>query len=99
MALAAINPTGQAAMTAGTTSTNVAIPTTGTPTQVLVQNLGNRAAFVLLGSTNTVAATVADGTPVLPNPDGGVVLTLGANTYLAAITSNGSAPLRITAGT
>lgn len=99
MALAAINPTGQAALTAGTASSNVAIPVTGTPTQVLVQNLGNRPAFVLLGSSSAVAATVASGTPVLPNPDGGVVLTLGVNTYIAAITSNGSTPLRITAGT
>lgn len=99
MALAAINPTGQAALTAGTTSTNVQIPTTGTPTQVLVQNLGNRAAFVVLGSSVAVAATVAGGTPILPTPDGGVVLTLNSNTYIAAITSNGSAPLRITAGT
>ena len=99
MALAAINPTGQAALTAGTVSSNVAIPETGTPTQVLVQNLGNRAAFVLLGTSSAVAATVADGTPILPAPDGGVVLTLGTNTYIAAITSNGSTPLRITAGT
>lgn len=99
MALAAINPTGQAALTASTVSSNVAISTTGTPTQVLVQNLGNRAAFVLLGSSNAVAATVADGTPILPCPNPGVVLTLGANTFIAAITADGSTPLRVTAGT
>lgn len=99
MALAAINPTGQAAMTAGTVSSNVAIQATGSPTQVLVQNLGQRPAFVVLGSSAAAAATVANGTPVLPNPDGGVVLTLNSNTYIAAITSNGSTPLRITAGT
>ncbi len=99
MALAAINPTGQASLTAGTVSSNVAISTTGTPTQVLVQNLGSRAAFVVLGASNTVVATVAGGTPILPCPNPGIVLTLGANTFIAAITADGSTPLRVTAGT
>lgn len=96
MALPAIAPTGQADLPVSTTSANVAIPMTGTPTQIIVANLGPLTAFVLLGNSS-VAATVDTGTPVLPYTT--IVLTIGANTNLAAITQGNSTVLRITAGT
>lgn len=96
MALASFTPTGQASITANGVSANVAIPETGTPTQIIVTNLGGAPAFVLLGAPG-VQVTIANGTPVLPNCP--IALTLGTNTELAAITSGASVPLRITAAT
>ena len=97
MALPAISPTGQVDLPVSTTSANVLIPATGTPTQVLVTNLGPLVAFVLLGTSNAIVATVDTGTPVLPYSS--LVLTLTPNTYIAAITQGNSTVLRITAGT
>lgn len=97
MSLAAFTPTGQAALVANGTSSNVAVPLTGTPTQVLVTNLGLIPAFVVLGASNAVAATVATGTPILPGNS--LPLVLGANTYLAAVTTGDPTSLRISAGT
>lgn len=97
MALPAIAPTGQADLPVSTTSSNVAIPLAGTPTQVLVSNLGPLSAFVVLGVGNTTAATVDTGTPILPYSS--VPLTLGSNTYMAGVTQGNSTVLRITAGT
>lgn len=96
MAFPAIAPTGQANLAASIVSANVAIPLTGTPTQVLVTNLGPLVAFVLLGASNAVAVTPDVGTPVLPYST--QVLTIGGNTYLAAVTQGNSTVLRITAG-
>lgn len=96
MALPAFTPTGQASLAASKTTANVNIPVTGSPTQVIVANLGAVPAFVALGAAG-VTVTVANGTPVLPNSS--IVLALGANTALAAITSGPSTPLRITAAT
>jgi len=97
MALPAIAPTGQADLPVSTTSSNVQIPAPGTPTQVLVSNLGPLTAFVLLGSSNAVTVTTDTGTPILPYTQ--VALTLGANTWLAAITQGNTTVLRLTAGT
>lgn len=96
MALPAITPTGAASLEASITSSRVAIPATGTPTQVVVTNFGPSAAFVALGDT-TVVATVAAGFAILPNDK--AVLTLGTNTNLAAITTHDTAALHINAGT
>jgi hypothetical protein len=97
MALPAIAPTGQADLPVNTTSANVQIPATGTPTQVLVTNLGPLTAFVVLGTSNAVAATTDTGTPVLPYAS--LPLTLGSNTWLAGITQGNTTVLRLTAGT
>ncbi|MEL6237004.1 MAG: hypothetical protein AAFO57_00045 [Pseudomonadota bacterium] len=97
MALPAIAPTGQADLPVSTTSANVQIPAAGTPTQVLVSNLGPLTAYVVLGTSNTVAATVDTGTPILPYNS--LPITLGTNTWLAGITQGNSTVLRLTAGT
>lgn len=96
MALPAIAPTGQVDLPVGTATANVQIPSAGTPTQVLVTNLGMQAAYVLLGN-NTVAVTTDTGTPIMPGDK--LALTLGANTYIAGITQGGNSVLRVTAGT
>jgi hypothetical protein len=95
-ALPAIAPTGQVDLAVSTTSASVAIPTTGTPTQVIVTNMGPLTAFVLLGNSS-VTASVATGIAILPYTS--VVLTIGANTNLAAITQGNTTVLSITAGT
>lgn len=97
MSLAAFTPTGQAALVANGTSSNVAVPLTGTPTQVLLTNLGLIPVFVVLGTSNAVVATVATGMPILPGTS--LPLALGTNTYLAAITTGDPVSLRISAGT
>lgn len=97
MALPAITPTGAASLEASNVSSHVTIPTTGTPTQVVVTNFGPSAAFVALGD-NTVVATVAGGFAILPNSV--VVLGIAAGvTDLAAITTHDTAALHINAGT
>jgi hypothetical protein len=83
--------TGEAVLSASGTSANVAVPTTGTPTQVIITNLGPAVAFVGYGTS----VTVATGQPVLPNVP--VVMNLNAATNIAAITTGDPASLRITA--
>jgi len=96
-ALPAIAPTGQAGLAVSTTSTNVQIPTAGTPTQIMVTNMGPLTAFVALGTSNTVSVTPSTGTPILPYTS--VVLTLGSNTWLAGATQGSGTVLLLTAGT
>ncbi len=47
---------------ADATSSNVQLFTSGTPTTVVVTNASDVPAFIALGATNAVAATVAGGT-------------------------------------
>lgn len=96
-ALPAIAPTGQVSLAVSTTSSNIQIPSTGTPVQVLVTNAGPLMAYVVLGTSNTVTASTATGVPILPYTT--LPLTLGANTWLAAVAQGNSTVLLITAGT
>lgn len=64
------------------------------PVQV-VTNTGSVTAYVNLGASNAVTATTSD----IPISAGAsVALTVGSNTYLAAITSTGSTTLNIAGG-
>jgi len=83
--------TGEAVLSASGTSATVTVPATGTPTQVIVTNLGPAVAFIGYGAS----VTVATGHPVLPNVP--VVMNLNSNTAIAAITTGDPASLRITA--
>lgn len=87
-------PTGKARMSAGATSSNVQLPQTGSPGIMRVTNLGPNPAFVVLGSDNTVVATVATGVTILPNSSEYLI----ASTWLAAITTGGNAALNIDMG-
>jgi hypothetical protein len=60
----------------------VELPTSGSPTTALVTNIGSAVGYVLLGDSS-VAVTSGTGLAVLPGAS--VALTIGANTYLAAI--------------
>jgi hypothetical protein len=84
--------TGEAVIAANGTSQSVTVPATGTPTQVIVTNLGPAVAYVGYGAS----VTVANGHPVMPNVP--VVMNLNANTAIAAITTGDQAQVRITAG-
>lgn len=97
MALASFAPSAAAALSAGLTSANVLLPTTGAPTIALVTNVGSVPAFVLLGSSSAVAVTTATGLVIMPGAS--VALTIGANTYLALIAgSYGIANVSISVG-
>lgn len=84
--------TGEASVAAGGTSQTVTVPATGTPTQVILTNLGPAVAFVGYGAS----VTVASGHPLVQNVP--VVMNLNANTSLSFITTGDPASVRITAG-
>jgi hypothetical protein len=88
--VAAFTPTGQASISATTSSANVALATNSASspaaTTVIVTNQDATATvFVLLGTSNAVAVTTTTGMPIPPH--GTVSLNIGANTYIAAIGS------------
>lgn len=92
------NPTGQAALTAGVTSTRVALPSNGKT--AVIRNNGAVTAFLAFGNV-TVAATVnayplPAGTSISYNMF--PVTQPAAYTYVAAITASSSAVLSITTG-
>jgi hypothetical protein len=93
--VASFAPTAAVEMVVSTMSARVAIPTTGSPTVVVVTNLSGQAVFVALGGSN-VTVSAGGGVPVMPF--GKLALTIGGNTYLAAITQAGFAELDLTVG-
>lgn len=84
--------TGEALVAANSVSQEVAVPTTGTPTQVILTNLGPAVAYVGYGTS----VTVASGHPLVQNVP--VTLNLNANTNLSFITTGDPAVVRISAG-
>lgn len=79
-------PTGRNQLAAGPTSSQVALTLTGTPSIVRVTNRSESVdAFVVLGTSSSVTASVATGLTVLARSS--IFLVLGANTNLAAVTS------------
>ncbi len=103
MALASLNPTASLTLSCGKTSSAAAIPTTGSPTTMVVTNIpapGNETgnvAFVQMGTSSSVLASDLTSYPVLAGQS--VVLTIGSNTYIAAVTQFGETQLNITVGT
>jgi hypothetical protein len=94
--LLSIAPTASAFLSATPVSANILLPTTGAPTIALVTNTGDHTVFVALGSISVVAT----GNLSLPIMGGGqIALTIGAATYIAAVTDTGEAGLVITVGT
>jgi hypothetical protein len=98
--LAVFTPSGQASISATTSSANVALPTTGASspiaTTVVVTNQDASAtAFVLLGTSNAITVTTTTGMPVPPH--GSVTLFIGGNTFIAAIGS-AAATVGVTTG-
>lgn len=78
-------PTGAASIVANGSSQNVELPAAGTPTIAIVTNVGNGIAYLLLGTSSAVVATPSTGLALLPGLS--INLTIGTNTYLAAIGS------------
>jgi hypothetical protein len=91
----AFTPTGRARLSVSSASVRAALSTTGTPTSVLVTNLGQEPAFVLLGSS-AVVSTVTTGLTVLPGDS--IFLAIGSNTDLAAVTQSGGTALTLDLG-
>lgn len=86
-------PTSEAALPASTTSSSVALGSSGA--KVVVTNIGTNPVYVILGDSS-VSATTASGYPVLPSST--AVLTVGSATYAAAVTSSGTSVLRLSTG-
>lgn len=103
MALASFNPTASLTLPAGKASTAVAIPTTGSPTTMVVTNImapGNETGnvgFIQMGTSSAVQASDLTSYAVLAGQS--VALTIGSNTYIAAVTQFGETQLNITVGT
>jgi hypothetical protein len=96
MTIASFAPTASINLAISTTSANVAIPTTGTPTVALVTNMAERVAYVQMGTSNAVAATT---TSLAIEPRESVSLTIGTNTYIAGLALSGVGQLNIAVGT
>jgi hypothetical protein len=94
MPIASFSPSSTAALIAGTTSSNVLLPTTSNPTTALVTNLGVSVVYLLLGSSSVV---VSAETGIALLPGASIALTIGSATNLAAI-SDQSVPLNIAVG-
>jgi hypothetical protein len=90
-------PTASVEMTATQQSSNIALPTTGTPTIAIVQNLGEKWVYVALGTSNSVQVSPRAGIPIPPHGPA-VPLTIGTNTYLAAVSLANVSAINITVG-
>lgn len=88
-----ISPTASVTLPATTTTSNIGLPTTGTPTIALITNIGPNIAFLAFGTSNAVTA-VNGGMPVLPGTQ--IMVTIGSFTFVAAITLSGAAGINIT---
>lgn len=98
MTIASFAPTAAINLAVSKTSANVQLPSTGLPTAVLVTNPGEYLAFVQLGTSNTVTASVATSIAVPPYPAPPVALTLGTNTWIAGISLAGVVNMNIAVG-
>lgn len=89
-----------AALTVGTASSNMAIPSGGA--HLLLTNNGSNVIYVALGTDNTVTAAIpapgtpAKGIPLLPNSQ--LMIYAGTGTYIAAISSATGNTLLVTPG-
>ena len=73
-------------------SSNAALPT---GTEVVVYNVGANAVYVKLGTSNAVTATTSDD---YISAGGALALTVGSNTYIAAITAASTSTLNVSGG-
>jgi hypothetical protein len=62
----------------------------------LITNLGQNTAFFAVGGSGVTANP--SSIPLLPGSNG-FALTIGTNTYIAALALTGASPLNITVGT
>jgi hypothetical protein len=95
MAIASFAPTASIVLDASATSSRAVLPTTGTPTIALATNTSATPVWVQLGNA-TVTASPDTSLAVVPN--GQIALTIGANTYIAAIALYGIDGINVTVG-
>jgi hypothetical protein len=94
--IASFAPTAAVEMAVTSTSSQITIPTTGTPTIALLTNLGIQPIFVALGTSSAVNVVAGAGVVVMPGQP--LALTIGANTNLAAVTLTGVSGLNVAVG-
>ena len=98
MALAGFAPTGYTSVTALPATAVVALPGGGGAT-LLVTNLGDSPAVVLLQNSSTVPSPFNSSLGVVVMPRVPLALTVGSNTYLAYASIGNSAQLNLVQGT
>lgn len=79
-------------LSVGAGSSNVALPQ---GPQIVIYNTGSNPAYVLMGTSNSVAATSAND--VVP-AGGWMAFSVGSNTFIAAIETAGTTALNISGG-
>lgn len=91
-------PSDYGSMSASSGGNVAIIPTSGSPTTLLVTNLGAAPAALLLGTSSTMTPpTQATGVVVMPGQS--VALGIGSNTYVAATALGfGNAQLNLAVG-
>jgi hypothetical protein len=95
MAIASFAPTATIVLDAGATSSNAALPTTGTPTVAMVTNTGAAPVWVQLGGSSV---TASPSTSLAVMPGAQVALTIGANTYIAVVAAYAVEGVNVTVG-
>jgi len=95
MAIVSFAPTAMVVLDATTTSSRVALPTTGTPTIALVTNPSPAPVWVQLGDSSATASSTGSLAVV---PNGQIALTIGTNTDIAVIAAYGVAGINVTVG-
>ena len=93
--LSGFTPNGNVGTPVSVTTTSSSQQLPATSAVVLIGNKGSSPAYVRLGDSS-VAATVND---IMVPAGGGCALTVGANTYIAAITASASTTLNTAGGT
>lgn len=96
MTIASFAPTATVVLDASATSSRVLLPTTGTPTVALVTNTSDGMVWVQLGGP-TVTASQTSSLVVMPGSQ--IALTIGTNTYIAAISLFVVEGVNVTVGT
>jgi hypothetical protein len=95
MAIASFAPTATIVLEAGATSSNAALPTTGSPTVAMVTNTGAAPVWVQLGGSG-VTASSASSLAIMPGAQ--VALTIGTNTYIAVVAAYTVEGVNVTVG-
>lgn len=91
--------TGDATISAGTSTSNTALGSSGTNLTALVVNAGVVDAFVAFGDSSVTATTTVTATNYLVPASRAVAVPIGTGTYIAAITASSTAALTIYTGT
>jgi hypothetical protein len=97
---AALTPTaGAFNLSVGTTSGRQVLPTTGSPTILALTNLSVGSGSLIYAVLGDVTSVAVVGQSLAITPGQTAYVTIGANTYIAAIATSSPAALNVTPST